>query len=316
MTVSAPGSHREPESQSSLPLSEVEQFDLLGIDFSSSPTRKKPVAVVHARWEGPVLKVQSALSLPTLPEFETLMRVGVQAQPGAAPQADSVQPFLAVIDMPFGLSRELVDGLNWPGARRSDHRTWVDLMTFYSKLSRADIRTTFKAWCDARPAGQKFAHRYCDKPAGSSPSMKWVNPPVAYMLHAGAPLLQKAGVFIPGMHRGDERRIALEGYPGYWARQILGRQSYKSDDTAKDTADRRMARSELLCALEEGMVLGIRMAFPRSVRGMMLEDPKADHLDAALCALVAGWCAKRADQRFGLPLRVDPVEGWIAGIPV
>jgi hypothetical protein len=28
--------------------------------------------------------------------------------------------------------------------------------------------------------------------------MKWVNPPVAYMLHAGVPLLIDAGVHLPG----------------------------------------------------------------------------------------------------------------------
>ena len=76
--------------------------------------------------------------------------------------------------------------------------------------------------------------------------MKWVNPPVAYMLHAGAPLLMKAGVHIPGMQRGDKTRVALEAYPGYLARKVLNRASYKSDDPKKDTADRRMARSEKL----------------------------------------------------------------------
>ena len=40
-----------------------------------------------------------------------------------------------------------------------------------------------------RTIGGKFAHRATDGPAGSSPSMKWVNPPVAFMLHAGVPLL-------------------------------------------------------------------------------------------------------------------------------
>ena len=46
--------------------------------------------------------------------------------------------------------------------------------------------------------GHKFAHRATDRWAGSSPSMKWVNPPVAYMLHAGVPLLIDAGVAIAG----------------------------------------------------------------------------------------------------------------------
>lgn len=289
---------------------------LLGIDFSSSPTSRKPIAVAIGQWQGAVLAVEDLLSLNTLPEFETLLKEGPQAfgkhERAAGPLAQ--QAFVAAIDMPFGLSRKLVEGLKWPGAGRTDFKAWADLIGHYGQLSREQIRAIFKAWCDARPAGSKFAHRECDGPAGSSPSMKWVNPPVAYMLHAGAPLLCRAGVHIPGMQRGDKSRVALEAYPGFLARKVLNRASYKSDDPKKDTADRRMARSELLCALEEGMLLGIRVQVRPYLRARLLEDPKADHLDAVLCCLSAAWAAKRADSNFGLPPMIDPVEGWIVGV--
>ncbi len=79
--------------------------------------------------------------------------------------------------------------------------------------------------------------------------MKWVNPPVAYMLHAGVPLLIDAGVHLPGLHAGDTRRVALEGYPGLLAREVLGARSYKSDDAMRQDAPRRVARAQLLEAL-------------------------------------------------------------------
>ena len=41
--------------------------------------------------------------------------------------------------------------------------------------------------------------------------MKWVNPPVAWMLHAGVPRLIAAGVHIPVLNDGDLARVALEG---------------------------------------------------------------------------------------------------------
>ena len=188
-------------------------------------------------------------------------------------------------------------------------------MAYYQALPRDEIRRIFKSWCDARPAGHKFAHRSCDGPAGSSPSMKWVNPPVAFMLHAGVPLLQQAGVHIPGMQVGDPQRVALETYPGYLARQVLGRASYKSDDARKDTADRRMARSELLCAMEEGMLLNLKVNIRPYLRAQMLEDYKGDCLDAALCCMVAAWSAARAEVGFGLPQQLDAIEGWIAPVP-
>lgn len=293
-----------------------ENSRLLGIDFSSSPTKKKPIAVAVGQWQGSVLAVDDLLSLTTLGEFQTLLKEGPQAfgkfERAAGPLAQL--NYVAAIDMPFGLSRKLVEGLKWPGAGRTDFKAWSDLINFYGALSREQIRATFKAWCDARPAGHKFAHRECDGPAGSSPSMKWVNPPVAYMLHAGAPLLMQADVHIPGMQRGDKSRVALEAYPGYLARKVLNRASYKSDDPKKDTADRRMARSELLCALEEGMLFGIKVQVRPYLRAKLLDDVKADHLDAVLCCLVAGWASKRADSNFGLPKLIDPVEGWIAGV--
>ena len=98
----------------------------------------------------------------------------------------------------------------------SDTHGWLD----------PRIREHFAAFCNARLAGGKFAHRACDLPAGSSPSMKWVNPPVAFMLQAGVGPLIDAGCDIPGLHTGDTSRVALEAYPGLLAREVLGRRSY------------------------------------------------------------------------------------------
>jgi hypothetical protein len=212
-------------------------------------------------------------------------------------------PWLAVIDMPFGLPRELVVALGWPLA-------WPALMRHFASLSRADVRSTFAAFCAARPAGAKFAHRATDGPAGSSPSMKWVNPPVAYMLHAGAPLLIDAGVHLPRLHAGDEQRVALEGYPGLLARELIRRRSYKSDERGKQTPGRRDARGQIVAALEAGRTrLGLRLALTAVQREALIDDARADALDAVLCLMQAGWASTRPG--FGLPEVVDPLEGWI-----
>ena len=140
-------------------------------------------------------------------------------------------------------------------------------MQHYAGLSRAEIRSAFAAFCAARPAGAKFAHRACDAPAGSSSPMKWVNPPVAYMLHAGVPLLLEAGVHLPHLHAGDTGRVALEGYPGLLARELIGRRSYKSDTSAQQTDARTAARRDLVEALEAGRGrLGIALAIDDAQR--------------------------------------------------
>lgn len=213
--------------------------------------------------------------------------------------------WLGAFDFPFGLPRELVEQLGWPGQ-------WPELMLHYAALSRPDIRTAFAAFCDARPVGRKFAHRAADGPAGSSPSMKWVNPPVAYMLHAGVPRLLAAGVHLPGLHQGDLSRVALEGYPGLLAREVLGSRSYKSDDKAKQTPERLIARKDLITALENGQTrLGLRLKVSHAQRDALADDASGDSLDAVLCLMQAAWAWQQGAPRYGLPLEMDPLEGWI-----
>lgn len=227
-------------------------------------------------------------------------------------------PWVGAFDLPFGLPRELVQSLGWP-------TDWAACMAHYAALSRVQIRSEFAAFCNTRPAGSKFAHRATDYPAGSSPSMKWVNPPVAFMLHAGIPLLIKAGARLPGLHvgpkrkkgyaRGGSEKIAVEGYPGLLAREVLGQRSYKADDKTCQTPERLIARKDLITALEQGRTrLGLRLKLSHAQRDAVVDDARGDALDAVLCLLQAGWAQARylaGDQMYGLPQAMDPLEGWI-----
>lgn len=156
--------------------------------------------------------------------------------------------------------------------------------------------------------------------------MKWVNPPVAYMLHAGVPRLLDAGVHLPGLHPGAPqdvdavgraRRVALEGYPGLLAREVLGSRSYKSDDKAKQTPERLIARKDLLTALEHGQTrLELRLKLTHAQRDALIDDASGDSLDAVLCLLQAAWAQGQGAPRYGLPDGLDPLEGWIVTCPV
>lgn len=266
------------------------QVPIVGVDFTSAPRRAKPITVAHGTSSGTLLRIERVDSHADWASYEAWL-----AQPG---------PWIGAFDFPFGLSRELVEHLGWP-------QTWAALVCHCTSLTRGELRATFKAFCDARPVGNKFAHRATDGPAGSSPSMKWVNPPVAYMFHEGTQRLLRAGVTVYGLHAGDPQRIALEGYPGLVARAVT-RASYKSDERAKQTPARRAARELIVQALEDGShPLGIRLGTPRSLRQQLVDDGSADRLDAVLCAVAAAWAARRP--HYGLPAEIDAVEGWIAG---
>jgi hypothetical protein len=266
-------------------------LEAIGVDFSSRPTRRKPVVVAQGLASGATVKLQALHCFDTLEAFGAWLQL-----PG---------PWVGGFDFPFGLPRELVEHLGWP-------TDWLSLMRHYAALERPAIRDTFAAFCNARPVGRKFAHRATDGPAGSSPSMKWVNPPVAYMLHAGVPLLLQAGVHLPGLLEGDRTRVALEAYPGLLARELIGRRSYKNDDAAKQTAERLIARKDIVTALEQGRTrLKLRLKLTPAQHDALIADASGDRLDAVLCLLQAAWAAGR--DGWGLPADVDPVEGWIVG---
>jgi hypothetical protein len=143
--------------------------------------------------------------------------------------------------------------------------------------------------------------------------MKWVNPPVAWMLHAGVPRLLDAGVTIPGMLNGDPARIALEAYPGMPARSV-SRASYKSDNPAKQTEERRAVRSQIVKAMQQGHTHpGVITRLSGSLRRRLLDDASGDALDAVLCLVQVAWALNHPKRRFGLPTRFDRIEGWIVG---
>lgn len=273
-----------------------------GIDFTSAPRRAKPIAVatgaVSRANSVDVVTVTHIECLATFDAFEAwLQREG---------------PWIGAFDFPFGLPRELVEHLGWPSSGRN---VWARATQHIAQYSHAEIAAMFKQFCDAREPGNKFAHRTADGPAGSSPSMKWVNPPVAFMLRQGAPRLLEARVHLPGLHRGDVQRVALEGYPAHLARSIT-KSSYKSDDKSKQTAERATARKHIVATLTRGdHPLGIRLRTTRALKQTLVDDASGDLLDAALCAVQAAWAQLRRDRNFGLPKRIDPLEGWIASVP-
>ena len=277
---------------------------LLGCDFSSAPNAQKAIVLAFGTLKDGCVKLSKLERFTSLIAFADWL---------ALPQG-----WVGAFDLPFGLPRELVESLGWP-------TDWGNCLAHYAALSRDDIRKAFAAFCDARPAGRKFAHRATDLPSGASPSMKWVNPPVAFMLHAGVPLLLQGGASLPGLHnacQGQEGgaatsplKIALEGYPGLLAREVLGHRSYKADDKARQTPERLIARKDLVTFLEQGRTrLKLRLKLSHAQRDAVVDDARGDALDAVLCLMQAGWAQTRylgGDGRYGLPAAMDPLEGWI-----
>ena len=279
---------------------------VLGVDFTSAPSRRKPITVAVGRLverrRSAHYAIEAIRRLESLDAFSALLR------------ADG--PWIGGFDLPFSQPRSLIEHEGWPTA-------WPTFVDFYCRRPREQLRRTFKRWCDARPAGDKFAWRATDKPAGSSPAMRWANPPVAWMMHAGIGRMLAAGLSFPAHDHprrtrsrsrlGRSARVAFEAYPGFTARRVT-RLSYKSDAAAKQTADRRRRRREILRAIEAGTAgLAVVAEIPAGWRRRLVADGSGDLLDAVICGLQA--CHAMRAPRLGLPTNLDPLEGWIAAVP-
>lgn len=262
-----------------------------GVDFSSAPSRRKPIWWASGRWVGGRLRLESLNPLTGMADFEALLR-----QPG---------PWVGGFDLPLGLPRRFADDQGWGpdagGLARSLRAAHAD---------RAAWKRAIDAWRAGHPGA--LPHRRCDTllPAGarSTSPLQTRYVPVALMLFEGLPRLIAAGVSLPGQARGDAQRVALEAYPGWLARAVLGRRSYKN---AADV-ERRAAREELVDALlADAAGLGLRCELPAPLRALMLADASGDPLDAWLCLLQAAWAWRQPG--WGQPADVDPLEGWIVG---
>jgi len=262
---------------------------ILGIDFTSRPSRRKPITCIQCALDEDTLRTEFFEEWPNYDNFEAAL-----AKPG---------PWIAGIDFPFGQARRFIETIGWPP-------DWPAYVQHAGQLGRIGFRAVLHGYKENRIAGDKEHRRATDRAAGSISPQKLCGVPVGLMFFEGAPRLLASGVTIPHLHEGDPQRIAIEAYPGVLVRQIIGRRSYKNDTRKKQTTDQYEARRNLLQALREEAPR--RYGFGIVAPDNLCDDPGADHLDALLCAVQAAWAWRQRDDRFGSPTVVDRLEGWIA----
>ena len=286
-----------------------------GIDFSSAPSKKKPIAVaecwlrgsVSESWSHNELSLSNFHSIESLDLFEEFL-----SQRG---------PWVGGFDLPFSMPRDLIEHFNWPSR-------WDIFTKFYCSLDKKVIKKFFIKWCSTKKYGDKFAYRSTDKASKSSPAMRWVNPPVAWMMHAGIGRIRKAGLIFPAHQKNFNpmqeqkdinrfmmggfdyhNRLAFEVYPALTAR-VVSTKSYKNDNKNKDSLVRVMMRKNIVKHLRYGKAgLSTKLKSSLALQNRMIMDYKGDYLDAAICALQAAEVLKM--RNFGFPKNLDTLEGWI-----
>ncbi len=273
-----------------MPIQKTDAPFLLGVDFTSAPSRRKPITVARGRCQGAVLRFERLEVCTDFTAFEAAL-----AEPG---------PWLGAFDFPFGLPRAFVEHL-----QLGDSAQAVIEELRRRCATRMDFRALVDAWGNTRPAGQRLLHRRTD---GAMPGISSTSPlqtryvPVGFMYYEGLSRLLAAGLSLPGLNAGDEERVGVEGYHGWLAFELIGNRSYKN----QDSADRLIARKDIVDALEQGRSrLGVRLKLSHAQRESLVDDVSGDRLDAVLCMVQAAWAA--GQPAYGMPADVDPVEGWI-----
>lgn len=263
---------------------------ILGIDFTSAPTARKPITCARAVFDEDTLRLVELNRWREFEEFEAALEA-----PG---------PWAAGIDFPFGQSRRFIDTIGWPLA-------WAGYVEFVASLDRKSFRQTLEDYKRQRAPGDKHHKRSCDAVSRSQSPQTLYGTPVGLMFFEGAPRLLRAGVHLPYNHDGDPSRIVLEAYPGIGARQLIGNRSYKSDTRKNQTGEQHRARIDILRLLT-GSKGRECYGFAVDAPPELADDPGADDLDALLCAVQAAWGWSRRSRGFGAPSGLDRLEGWIS----
>ena len=266
---------------------------IYGLDFTSAPSRRKPLVAVGCTFDGQVLRVEEAAVLDGFGPFEAFLERG--------------GPWVCGMDFPFGQPRSLVESLGWP-------EPWEGYVGEVSRLPKQDFEDAIKADMAKRPAGAKYRYRLADRRSRSSSAMMLFRVPVGKMFYEGTPRLLSSGVSVEPCRPTLSPRVAVEAYPAVVARRFLGRRSYKSDEKRKQTAAQRAARKELVAGLGSAALresYGFVVEMDGRWREELARDPKADALDSVLCAVQAAWSYAKREEGWGVPEECDRDEGWI-----
>lgn len=263
---------------------------VIGIDFTSSPSRTKLMTCMHCTFDGRTLRARRLESWPDFGGFEDAL--------------DKPGPWIAGIDFPFGQSRIFIGNIGWPD-------NWAGYVAHAGSLGRAGFRAALEDYRRQRRFGDKEHRRKTDIAASSISPQKLYGVPVGLMFFEGAPRLLKSGVTIPMLSAGDPRRIVVEAYPGVLARQLVGRAGYKNDIARKQTEIQHQTRRAMLDNLLRGK-LEARYDLRVEASRTLADDPSGDQLDALLCAIQAAWAWTMREFHYGAPRDADPLEGWIA----
>jgi hypothetical protein len=165
---------------------------IFGLDFTSRPTRKKPITCSVCEVENNKLSVLSFLSIPDFNSFESF--------------CEAEGAWVAGMDFPFGMPHVLIDDLHYP-------QTWERYVAKFGSMTRQNFIDLLTDYKRKQPKGSKEHRRITDVRTGSLSPMKLYGVPVGKMFFEGAPRLAGSGASILPFVKRSVERIIIEAYP-------------------------------------------------------------------------------------------------------
>lgn len=269
-------------------------FAVYGIDFTSTPTARKPLTCAHAKLTGDRLSIERIESWSSFTELEAFLH--------------HKGPWRAGFDFPFSQPRRLLENLG----RAADWESAVKWLT--SGRTRKEFEQIFTKYRKPRPKGDRQHLRATDTAAKSCSPMMFYGVPVAKMFFEGAPRLLNSDISILPMHpRSGETRVAVEAYPKLVAQRYANGGKYKADERKKQTAAMRATRERILTGIQSHAPrdYGLHVQICDTILADAIDDQTGDTLDAILCAVQAAWSHHTPTPPNGIPATADRLEGWI-----
>src|SRR5258707_904906 len=126
-------------------------MQIFGVDFTSVPSRSKPITCASGALEGRRLAIIRVDRLTSFAAFEAFLKLE--------------GPWVAAVDFPFGQPRQFLSNLEWPTA-------WPEYVARFGSLLRNEFRTLLEAYKAPRADGDREYLRLVDKRAKSQSPMK------------------------------------------------------------------------------------------------------------------------------------------------
>lgn len=264
---------------------------IYGIDFTSAPSKNKPIACVEAWLESDTLHILKFYRFTNFPSFiDFLSRSPV---------------WIAGVDFPLGQPRKLIENLQWGN-------TWADYVDRIGQMSKQEFVETLNQYRQGRAVGNREHLRHTDRGTGAISPMKIYGVPVGKMFFEGAPRMLAAGFSILPCHPTNDARIVIEIYPSLMSRSIIGKQSYKSDDKRKQTNKMQLLRQEIINQVRSPIFsskYGFVVEIAQQLTCECVSDASGDTLDAVIATIQCASASKQPN--YGIPENCDRLEGWI-----